>query len=137
MSITGWVTAALLALVGALHVVWMFSPWPLVDRQAFARRVVGVEVDRLPGRGATLVVAVLLFAAAYLVVARVGGAPPVGPVWVVHAGVATVAAVLLLRGAGGLVTSTRKDTEFARWDRRLYAPLCLVLGGLCLAVSLG
>jgi hypothetical protein len=50
-------------------------------------------------------------------------------------GTGGVAAVLLLRGAGGLVMSSRRNTEFARLDRRYYSPLCLILALSCAAVA--
>ncbi|MEU4805326.1 DUF3995 domain-containing protein [Actinosynnema sp. NPDC023587] len=127
MTLVALLTAVVLVAVGGLHVVWAFSPWPLRSREEFASRVVGVPADRLPSPGLTLAVAALLALAGYLVAARGGvvGAP--GPAWLTVVGTAGVAAVLLLRGAGGLVSSARGGTEFARLDRRVYSPLCLVL----------
>lgn len=124
-------TAVVLLLVGALHVVWTFSPWPLRTREEFARRVVDVPVDRLPTPGMTLVVALLLAVAGYLVAARGALVAVPGPAWLPVVGTAGVAVVLLLRGAAGLALSLRRDTEFARLDRRYYSPLCLALAGCC------
>lgn len=87
MTVLALLAATVLLLVGALHVVWMFSPWPLRTREEFARRVVDVP------------------------------------------------AVLALRGAGGLVMSIRRSTDFARLDRRYYSPLCLLLAVSCTAVA--
>ncbi|MBC6450603.1 DUF3995 domain-containing protein [Actinokineospora xionganensis] len=137
MMVLGGLAATMLVLVGALHVVWMFSPWPVRTREEFASKVVGVEADDLPNRFLTALVAIALFAAAYLVAARAGLVAVVGPEWGVPVGVAIVAGVLLLRGVAGFVTSARKNTEFAYWDLRVYAPLCVVLGGACLAVAVG
>jgi hypothetical protein len=36
-------------------------------------------------------------------------------------------------GAVGLMPGQRLSEAFARWDRRLYSPLCLLLAGLCAA----
>jgi hypothetical protein len=135
MMVLGSVTATVLTLVGALHVVWMFSPWPLRTREEFASRVVGVPVEKLPTGPATGAVAVLLALAAYLVAGRAGVVPVPGPSWLAAAGTACVAAVFLLRGAGGLVVSSRQDTEFARLDQRIYSPLCLVLAACCATVA--
>ncbi len=38
-----------------------------------------------------------------------------------------------LVGAFGLMPQQRVSEAFARWDRRLYSPLCLLLAGLCAA----
>lgn len=129
----GPAVAVALGAVGALHVVWTVSTWPLPDQESFARTVVGVEVSQLPSTGATLAVAGLLFAAAYLVAAGSGAVAAVGPVWVHRAGEWTVSAVLLLRGGGGLVTDAvatmeHEVTTFTRWDCAVYSPLCLALG---------
>lgn len=135
MTVLALLTAAVLMLVGALHVVWMFSPWPLRTREEFARRVVDVPVEKLPTAGMTAVVALLLGVAGYLVAARAELVAVVGPGWLPAVGTGGVAAVLLLRGAGGLVMSSRQSTEFARLDRRYYSPLSLVLALSCAAVA--
>ncbi|WP_436499378.1 DUF3995 domain-containing protein [Actinokineospora sp. HUAS TT18] len=137
MLVLGWVAAVVLLLVGALHVVWMFSPWPLRTPEEFARKVVGVEVDALPSRTLTALVVVALVAAAYLVAAKAGIVTAIGPDWGVPVGAAGAGIVLLLRGLAGFVQSSRRDTEFARLDLRVYAPLCVALGGACLAVAIG
>ncbi|HVK21387.1 MAG TPA: DUF3995 domain-containing protein [Actinokineospora sp.] len=137
MMVLGVVAAAVLVLVGVLHAVWMFSPWPLRTPEEFARKVVGVEADKLPSRPLTALVVALLFVAAYLVAARAGIIAAIGPDWGVPVGAAGVGVVLLLRGFGGLVQSSRRDTEFARLDLRVYAPLCVALGGACLVVAIG
>jgi hypothetical protein len=137
MMVLGWIAAVLLVLVGALHVVWMFTPWPVKTPAEFARKVVGVEADKLPSRPLTALVAVMIFTAGYLIAAKAEIVGTIGPDWGVPVGAAVVSAVLLLRGVRGFVTSARRDTEFAYWDLRIYAPLCVVLGSLCLAVSIG
>jgi hypothetical protein len=136
MTVLALLTSIVLLLIGALHVVWMFSPWPLRTREEFARRVVDVPVDKLPTPGMTAVVALLLGVAGYLVSARVDLVPVAGPGWLPAVGTGGVAAVLLLRGAGGLVISSRRSTEFARLDRRYYSPLCLSLAASCATVAL-
>lgn len=133
----GAVVATGLLVVAMLHVVWAFSPWPLADREDFARVVVGVAEDRAPGPGPALVVALLVLAAAYLVAAGSGWLPAVGPAWVHGWGVPVVAGVLLLRGLGGFATSgaavtglidSSTPTDFVHADLALYSPLCVVLG---------
>jgi len=135
MTVLALLTATVLILVGGLHVVWMFSPWPLRTREEFASRVVDVPVEKLPTPGLTAVVALLLGVAGYLVVARAGLVAVVGPGWLPAVGTGGVAAVLLARGAGGLMISSRRSTHFARLDRRYYSPLCLVLAMSCTAVA--
>ena len=137
MLVVGWIAGIVLLIVAGVHVVWMFSPWPFRTVEEFARKVLGVESDQLPSRALTALVVVLLVAAAYLVTAKAGIVPAVGPTWMVAVGTAGVATVLLLRAARGFVQSSRADSAFARLDLRVYAPLCVALGGACLAVAIG
>ncbi|GAA4430180.1 hypothetical protein GCM10023148_34890 [Actinokineospora soli] len=131
MSVVVWFLVVALAVIAVLHLVWMFSPWPLRTPEEFARRVVGVELEALPSRPLTFAVVLALAAATDLDAARGGlvGAP--GPEWLVAVGAGGVAVVLLGRAVQGFTASLGRDTEYARWDVRLYSPLCLLLGGLC------
>ncbi|GAA0259573.1 hypothetical protein GCM10010492_70620 [Saccharothrix mutabilis subsp. mutabilis] len=127
MTVLALVTALVLVAVGVLHVLWMFSTWPLKTREEFAARVVNVPVERLPSAPLTGAVAAALGLAAYLVAGRAGLLGVPGPGWVPVVGTVVVAAVLLLRGAAGLVSSLREDSAYARLDVRVYSPLCLAL----------
>ncbi|MFD0206970.1 MULTISPECIES: DUF3995 domain-containing protein [Saccharothrix] len=137
MAVLALLTAGVLVLVGALHVVWIFSPWPLGSREEFARRVVDVPPERLPSPGPTLAVALALGLAAYLVVGRAELVGVPGPSWVSVVGTVGVAVVLLLRGGSGLVMSSRRSTEYSRLDLRVYSPLCLALATSCAVVAFG
>lgn len=96
--------------VAAVHANWATgSSWPLPDRRRLARTVAGRE--EMPSAAACLAVAALLTAAAGLVAGLPRGAPRLG----------------------GLMPQQRASEAFARWDRRLYSPLCLLLAGLCAA----
>jgi hypothetical protein len=84
-----------------------------------------------PGRLASLAVAAALFAASFLVLARgplAGALPPeLGAI-----GAAGVGVVFLLRAIGDFrligVFKRVRGTPFARWDSRLFSPLCVALG---------
>lgn len=93
----------------------------------------------MPSAAACLAVTALLTVGAGVVAGLPKGAPRLGEL-----GAAGVVAVLAARGAVGAVGLTpglmrrlspeqRVSEEFARWDRRLYSPLCLLLAGLCAA----
>ncbi|MFE7560108.1 DUF3995 domain-containing protein [Kitasatospora sp. NPDC057500] len=127
----GAAVAGGLAVAGALHAVWTVTPWPLRTPEEFADTVVGTG-EGVPPAAACAAVAGALGAAAYLVAAEAGVAPAVGPARVRRAGVRAVSAVLLARGAGGLVVSGlglgARSERFRRMDTRYYAPLCLALG---------
>lgn len=130
--------AGALAAIGLLHVVWAFSSWPLADRSSFADAVVGVPEADLPSRGLTLLVAVALVLAALLVAAQGNAIGRLGPDWLFRLGTWAVAAVLLLRGLGGLVASAllNSGTEtFRQLDLVVYSPLCLLLAVGAAAVA--
>lgn len=141
MTVAGAVASVGLALAGLLHCVWVFSTWPLSSRDEYARVVVGVQDEtRAPSASLTLTVALLLLMASYLVAARSDLTPYGGPAWITGVGVWVIAVVLLIRGTGGLVVSGfglgNTPPEFARWDLRIYSPLCLILGVLAAACAL-
>jgi len=126
-----------LALAG-LHVYWACGGlWPGKDPQSFLEYVVGASPSgRMPGAVACLVVAVVLSIAALLPMALLD--------WVSIpfsrlAGY-LCATVFLLRGVYGyadhLVRPATRGTSFFRLNRVLYSPLCLLLGGLMLYLSM-
>ena len=124
--------------VAAVHANWARgSSWPLSDRRRLARAVYGSE--QMPSATACLAVSTLLTVGAGFVAGYPRRAPRLGRV-----GAAGVVAVLALRGVvgavgfmpglmSGLMPEQRVCEVFARWDRRLYSPLCLLLAGLCAA----
>ena len=94
-----------------------------------------------PGPVACVTVGVSLLFAALLVcwTARLW-APAVIPLRLARLGTGVLAAALLLRAVGdrkyvGFFKRVR-GTAFARWDSRLYAPLCLLLGLGAAAVAI-
>jgi hypothetical protein len=133
----GGLTAAALIAVGVLHLIWIVSPWPLDSAADYARVVVGVPEEDLPGGPATLGVAVLLFIAAWSVLTTSEWLPVIGPRLVPVWGTFVASAVLLIRGAGGLLLSgtatlgvfdTSTPVDFLHADLVIYSPLCLALG---------
>ena len=116
--------------VAAVHANWARgSSWPFPDRRRLAWTVVGSE--EMPSATACLAVTWLLTVGAGLVAGLPRRAPRLG-----RMGAAGGVAVLAARGvvgAVGLMPGQRVSEAFARWDRRLYSPLCLMLAGLCAA----
>lgn len=116
--------------VAAIHANWARgSSWPAANRRQLAEAVFGG--DELPSAGACGGVAVLLVLAA----AFVSGQPRVVP-RVQRLGTMGVVTVLSLRGLVGVLgvlLHDRTSEVFARWNHRLYSPLCLVLAALCSA----
>jgi hypothetical protein len=127
--------AALLAGAAAIHVVWATgNPWPAADADAFARTVLGARPEAgMPSAFASLVVAGLLGTAATVVLSTGGWLDGRLPRRPSQAIAWTVAAVLALRGAAGLVGSGLLEltpVPFRWWDLGLYAPLCLGIAAL-------
>jgi hypothetical protein len=130
---------ALFLLLGALHVYWAFGGrWGAV--------VAIPEVDGKPafrpGRAATLVVALLLATAAAVIAGRSCLLPSDGFIFtLVHLGTWTLGTVFVLRAIGNFDTfgffKARRATAFARYDTRLFSPLCLAIGVGCFLVALG
>jgi len=116
--------------VAAMHANWARgSAWPAGDERALARAVIGRDV--MPPAWASLVVAALLTTGAVLVAGRPHRWPRVQRLGA--AMVATTLAVRALIGVAGLMPQERASVAFARWNRRLYSPLCLALAVLCAA----
>lgn len=125
----GAVAAITLAAIAALHVAWMFGA-------RWGRRVVLPEVEGrpafVPSRLLTAFVAAAFAAAgAVVVIASRSESPPWA--WLTVAG----ACLFALRALGDfrLVGLTKRvlGTPFARWDDRLFTPLCVLLA-VCFAV---
>ncbi len=132
-----------LFVIGVLHALWAFSPWPFGTWTKFARTVLGATDGQVPASlpPFSVAVAVLLFAAAYIVLGRAKLMPEPGPKWIFRAGVWVVGLVLLVRGTvGGLVPSALglggAPDSYTRADLLIYSPLCIVLGGIAIVVAL-
>jgi hypothetical protein len=128
---------ALLA-IGLLHAAWVLTPWPCASRAELARNVVGRPGGDLPPVFAplSLLVAVLLGAAALLVTGTADLVPDGLPDGLVALGAGGVAGVLTLRGVAGLVQSGLRLVDaperYRQLDLRVYSPLCLALAALVL-----
>lgn len=124
-TFAGLITAVALVCIAVVHGTWARQIWwPLGNPEQFRLTVMG-PAARLPRPIESWIVAGLLIAAAGLVSVTA----LTDEAGVVRFGATIAGGVLALRGAAGLVVSTliRRDGPFARWDRRLYSPLCLVL----------
>jgi protein-S-isoprenylcysteine O-methyltransferase Ste14 len=90
-----------------------------------------------PGPVATVVVAVLLFAASVI---YLGAARDWQPGWSFRLGAFVAGVVLIARAVGDRrtvgLTKRAKNTTFARLDTWVFSPLCLALGVVGLGASL-
>ncbi|PYC48806.1 hypothetical protein DI396_01530 [Litorivita pollutaquae] len=122
------------ALVGiaALHGLWALRIWwPLRDETALARAVVGrAGIIKMPTPAACWAMVMVLLAAALWLQFPLDSGGLRGAL--VALGLAVMSALCFARGLGAYVPALRRsrsEEPFATFDRRYYAPLCLVLGG--------
>jgi Protein of unknown function (DUF3995) len=127
ISVPRHLTAASLLAIAGLHVGWgRGSSFPFATREELADIVVGGPSE--PSPRACYAVAGLLTAASALV----AGAPGI-PRRLRRPGVAMVTSVLAVRSAAGFTGRTdllvpwTTSPRFRRADRRVLAPLCLLL----------
>ncbi|HKJ60868.1 MAG TPA: DUF3995 domain-containing protein [Hyphomicrobiales bacterium] len=135
-------TATLWALA-ALHVYWGDGGlWPEKDPVALARTVVGAPgVTQMPSRTACFAVALALFIAGLWPLDMTGVVPVFVSIGLSVLAGYVLAAVFLVRGVAAYLPIFRKhfpEEPFATNDRRLYGPLCLLIGaGFLFLLSFG
>jgi hypothetical protein len=139
VATVGVLVSMVFAILSLLHLYWAAGGrWGVMEAVPEVAR----KPAFTPGPVACIVVALLLAAAAAIVSLRAGlWQLASAPGWLALAGTWTVAAVMALRaiGDGKLIGFSKRvrGTPFARWDSRLYSPLCLLLACGCALVALG
>lgn len=125
-----------LGAIGALHLLWAFgASWPASNREELAKHVIGG--DDMPSAAPCLVVGGGMLTAA-VIVAGAGGTRRLATT-----ARAAISLAFLLRGAinGAAVTEMLgrpgADRAFVLLDRRVYRPLCLVIGGAVAIATAG
>ena len=138
--ITAIVSLMFLALltVSMAHLAWSFGlTWPLRDEKLLAQTVVGTAgIERMPPRLMTFAVTVFLVVA--MVVGTALGDHDSGGIGLTLAGLA-FALVFLGRGIVGYTgwwAARTPEPSFRFNDRRVYSPLCLLLGAGFAALSI-
>ncbi|MGK2948886.1 MAG: DUF3995 domain-containing protein [Acidimicrobiales bacterium] len=131
-AVSGSVAAIVLAGGAIVHGLWARgSTWPVASREELADLVVGRRP--MPGPLACATVSTALAGAAAVTAhSSMTGRSKPGR-WT-RAAATAVSGVLLVRGIGGAVVDAGNVApEFRRWNRRLFSPLCVVLGLLVAA----
>ncbi len=128
MAATGVVVTATFVLIGLWHVRMAFGSG---TGASAAVPSVGGKPLFVPGRKATLAVAVALFAAAALVAAAAGWLQVGVPPWLLALACDALALGLLARAVGDFryvgFSKRVRGSPFARMDSLVYSPLCLLL----------
>lgn len=119
----------ILLTVALAHFLWAIgSRWPIKDPELLARTVIGRPgIIRVP-RLASFVISVLVIAAGVFALSLADHTA--GDWWLTLIGVA-LATVFLGRGALGYTAGWRAQFSlepFVTNDRRVYSPLCLIVG---------
>lgn len=129
MLIAAFMFVALLA-VSVAHLLWSIGKtWPIRGEKLLAQTVVGFrDIERMPPRLASFGVFLATLAAGITALALAdhdGGGMPLSLLGLVFAG------VFLGRGAMGYTSwwvEKTPEPNFRLNDRRVYSPLCLLLG---------
>lgn len=129
MVLSSFMFVALLA-VSFAHLVWSLGfSWPIRNRTLLAQTVVGTAgIERMPSRLVTLATAVFLFAAGVIALSLAD--PDSGGLTLTLLAL-PLAMIFIVRGAIGFTAWWAQRTpepSFRFNDRRVYSPLCLVLG---------
>jgi hypothetical protein len=126
------VASITMAIAGAFHLLWTFTPWPLGSWMEFDRTVMG---DPSAGAGpnghnwvlSCCTIAGLLLAAAYIVSTRAGLLWRIGPWWAFRIAAWVIVGVFLGRAVFGFLANVPQDLPAHQWNLLLYSPLCLLL----------
>lgn len=129
MLISAFMFIALLAIAFA-HFLWSFgNTWPIRGEKLLAQTVIGTAgIDRMPPRLKTFAIAAFLLAAGIAGLALAdheGGGPLLTVIGF------ALAAVFLVRGVLAYTpgwTAKTPEPNFRLNDRRVYGPLCILLG---------
>ena len=134
--LAGFLATSLLVGLSALHCYWAFGgQW---GQSAVIPEVEGNPLFH-PGRGVTLLVALLLAVAALTICGQLGFWGAALPAGLFSWGTRVIAGAFFLRVIGdfrlvGLFKQVRA-TRFAYWDSHVYVPLCLTIAILTLCTS--
>ena len=115
----------ILVIIAVVHMVWAFGKWwPAGNERDLARMVVGSRgIERMPSSSACAAVAITVSAAAIWPWLELGA--------ISSFGLFALALVFATRGLATYTPLAKKfgpEEPFATYDRRYYAPLCLIIG---------
>lgn len=134
MTILALNVAAVLLIIGVLHGFWGLRIWlPVRDEQQLARSVVGArDIVSMPPPLQCFFVALALFGGTLgiLALAEIVSLPFV-PFVLVQGGMAFFSAIFIMRGLIGFTPFWARITPempFRSLDRRVYSPLCVLIG---------
>lgn len=133
MNLLAMILSVVIFVIGMIHLLWALgSTWPCKDEASLARTVVGSRgIEKMPPRWASAFVSICLFGASLWALALRGLAPVQIPQILNFIGGAGLTAVFGLRGILGVFPAFEKmspEQPFLSLNRRIYSPLCLMIG---------
>ena len=128
-----------LLVIAALHAAWGLGwRWPSGSEIALARTVVGrTGITRMPSLASCLTVAALLAGASLWPLCASGLVTAPWPRRLTQFAGLGLAAVYIGRGIAGYLPAWRRrfsEQPFASLDRRIYSPLCVLIGAAILTL---
>ncbi len=132
----GALLAAVFAALGLLHLYWAAGGRLL---SGVVVPVVGGKRYFNPSPTGTILVAVALLTAMFIILGRVGRLGDALPAWIFRLGTWGISVIFCLRAIGdfklvGFFKRVR-DTPFAHWDTWLFSPLCLVIAAIAFMLA--
>jgi arginine exporter protein ArgO len=133
---SGFLLAAIFAVLGLFHIYWAAGG---KSGQRVVIPNVGNKRAFNPSPLSTILVAIGLFCAMFVILGQLGTLGERVPRWIFHLGTWGISIVFFLRAVGefklvGFFKRVR-NTEFARWDTWLFSPLCLVIATIAFALA--
>lgn len=127
-NIIGILLATIFAILGALHVYWVFGGKSSSESVIPS---VGGKLVFNPSPFATMLVALALFTAMFVILGQTGFLGSLIPKKLFYFGTITISLLFFLRAIGEFrlvgFFKTINDTKFAYWDTWLFSPLCLLI----------
>ncbi|WP_162786433.1 DUF3995 domain-containing protein [Hyphomonas sp. CACIAM 19H1] len=140
-ALLGTLLALVLGCLCALHLIWAAgASFPFPNQQSLARSVVGRRgITRLPSRASVALLGVLLLcgAAAALIMGHYAATFTGLKFLLVPVGL-LLSAIFLLRGVVGILPAFERaapEQPYLTLNRRLYSPLCALIGFGFLALT--
>lgn len=128
MLVAGLIFVPLLAMAAA-HLLWSLGlSWPIRDRELLAKAVIGTPAATRVPRLRAMLVAIVSFATGLLALALADDA---AGGWILSALAVPAAGLFLARGGLAFTRPwqhAHPEPAFASSDRRVYGPVCLVIG---------
>lgn len=134
-ALLGTLLAVILTSLAFLHLIWAAgATFPFANQQALARSVVGRRgITQLPSRSSVALLAVLLLlaaVAAYLMGNHPADLPRAAKLMLAPAGL-FIGGIFLLRSIVGVLPAFERaapEQPYLKLNRRLYSPLCALIG---------